>query len=49
MATPTFSSWIERIVQLLHDPPGKIRYLARHEALAKKPRDGRLFDENKIF
>jgi CRISPR-associated protein Cmr2 len=40
MATPTsFSPWIERIVQLLHDPPGKIRYLARHEALAKKLAD----------
>lgn len=40
MATPTsFSPWIERIVQLLHDPPGKIRYLARHEALARKLAD----------
>jgi CRISPR-associated protein Cmr2 len=43
-----FSPWTERLVHLLHDPPGKLRYLARHKQLAKQLADelaGIAFDE----
>src|SRR5690606_31239215 len=28
--------WLERIIQLLHDPPGKVKYLARHKRLSQE-------------
>lgn len=37
MAAPTqISEWTERLLHLLHDPPGKVRYLAHHKKLAKE-------------
>lgn len=32
---PPDSVWLDRLVQLLHDPPGKIRYLSYHKRLAE--------------
>jgi CRISPR-associated protein Cmr2 len=29
-------AWLERILQLLHDPPGKVKYLAHHEKLSRE-------------
>lgn len=36
MAPPSEAEWVERLLQLLHDPPGKVRYLSHHKKLARE-------------